>query len=278
MPKVLAMIVTFALVVLIFSLVVFLIINSLGQFFEGADLYKAKVISFIGQAKSLAWSYGINVNDSMITNELKELPVAKMLRQLSGGVFSYIGNAFLVLIFTLFMILSTSKTDEKSKLIAELEKKISRYALTKTITSVTTAVIIWIIFRSFKVELAFMFAVLTLLLNFIPSIGSIIATVIPLPLIFLKFEFGFEFITILILTALTQLIIGNIIEPKFMGDAMDLHPITILLFLMFWGLIWGVPGMFMAVPITAILKIVLSRIDSTKPVSELLAGRLSNVF
>ena len=59
-----------------------------------------------------------------------------------------------------------------------------------------------------------------------------------------------------------------------LGEHLDLHPVTILLFLMFWGLVWGIAGMFLAVPITAILKIILSRIEQTKPVAELLAGRL----
>ena len=59
-----------------------------------------------------------------------------------------------------------------------------------------------------------------------------------------------------------------------MGDTMDLHPVTILIFLMFWGLIWGPAGMFLAVPITAILKIILQKFNSTQPLSELLAGRV----
>ena len=59
-----------------------------------------------------------------------------------------------------------------------------------------------------------------------------------------------------------------------MGETMDLHPVTLLLFLMFWGLVWGVPGMFLAVPITAILKISLARFKSTQPIAELMAGRL----
>ncbi len=68
--------------------------------------------------------------------------------------------------------------------------------------------------------------------------------------------------------------IGNVIEPKVMGEGLDLHPITVLLGLIFWGLVWGIVGMLLATPITAVLRIVLARIDATRPVAELLAGRL----
>ena len=67
--------------------------------------------------------------------------------------------------------------------------------------------------------------------------------------------------------------IKNILEPKLLGKGLDLHPITILISLMFWGLIWGVAGMFLAVPITAVLKIVLEKMPLTYHLSEVLAGR-----
>ncbi|TWU32213.1 AI-2E family transporter [Novipirellula artificiosorum] len=70
-----------------------------------------------------------------------------------------------------------------------------------------------------------------------------------------------------------QAISGNIIEPQIMGDSSDLHPVTILVALMFWGMMWGIIGMFLATPVTAALKILLQRIESTKPIADLMAGR-----
>jgi AI-2 transport protein TqsA len=124
------------------------------------------------------------------------------------------------------------------------------------------------------VELAVMFAMLTFLLNFIPSIGSIVAVIIPLPVILLQYGFGWQFWFVLAFAGMVQFVIGNVLEPKMMGESLGLHPVTVLLFLMFWGLVWGIPGMFLAVPITAILKIVLCRIPTTVPVANLLAGKL----
>jgi AI-2 transport protein TqsA len=68
--------------------------------------------------------------------------------------------------------------------------------------------------------------------------------------------------------------IGNVLEPRMMGRSLDLHPVTILLTLMFWGALWGIVGMLLAVPITAIAKLLCEKGELTRPVAELMAGRL----
>ena len=70
------------------------------------------------------------------------------------------------------------------------------------------------------------------------------------------------------------MVVGNVIEPKLLGDSLELHPITVLAQLNFWGIIWGIPGMLLAAPITAVLKILLENIEITKPVATLLEGKL----
>ena len=72
-----------------------------------------------------------------------------------------------------------------------------------------------------------------------------------------------------------QMFIGNVIEPKMLGDSLDLHPITVLLSLIFWGMLWGIPGMLLAAPITAVLKILSENLEVTAPVARLLSGKLS---
>ncbi len=79
--------------------------------------------------------------------------------------------------------------------------------------------------------------------------------------------------TVILLTSGIQVVSGNVIEPKLMGQSFDLHPVVVLLALMFWGMVWGVVGMFLATPITAGLKIVLERIEATRPLALLMAGR-----
>ena len=76
------------------------------------------------------------------------------------------------------------------------------------------------------------------------------------------------------LPGVVQFAIGNVLEPKLMGKSFGLHPVTILLTLIFWGVLWSVPGMFLATPLTAIAKVLLSRSEFTAPVARLLEGRL----
>lgn len=77
---------------------------------------------------------------------------------------------------------------------------------------------------------------------------------------------------VIVLPGLVQFGIGNVLEPKIMGDSLDLHPVTVLLTLIFWGLLWGPVGMLLATPITAVLRLVLARFETTRPIGDLLAG------
>lgn len=119
-----------------------------------------------------------------------------------------------------------------------------------------------------------MFGLLTFLLNFIPTIGSIIATLLPLPIVLLQFDSPVKWLAVLLIPAAIQGVVGNFIEPKLFSDSLDLHPASILLALTFWGIIWGPVGMFLAVPILVVMKIAMARIPATRPFAELLAGRL----
>ncbi|MGW8257186.1 MAG: AI-2E family transporter, partial [Thermoguttaceae bacterium] len=78
--------------------------------------------------------------------------------------------------------------------------------------------------------------------------------------------------TVVAIPGALQMLIGNVIEPKLLGRGLELHPVTVLLVLAFWGLLWGYMGMVLAVPITAILRIVLMRFETTKTMGDLLGG------
>jgi AI-2 transport protein TqsA len=127
----------------------------------------------------------------------------------------------------------------------------------------------------FGVPMAFTFGVMAFLLNFVPNVGPLVASLLPIPLIVLDPDGSILWMisTICVISGI-QLISGNLVEPKIMGNSSDLHPVTILLALMFWGMMWGIIGMFLATPITAAVKIVLERIEQTRPLANLMAGRM----
>ena len=121
--------------------------------------------------------------------------------------------------------------------------------------------------------MAFMFGLLTIVFNFIPTIGSIVATLLPVPIVFLQSDSFALSAAAIGIPALIQFYIGNILEPKMMGQNLDLHPVTILLSLLLWGSIWKIPGMFLATPLTVIIKIIFEENSNTKFISEIMAGR-----
>ncbi len=262
------------LFVICITLISIFIVNSLNGFFRDAAQYKDRIVEFVAWLRTTAEGFGFRIQDISIETYIKKLPFFSMAGNITLAAGAFLGNLLLVIVFVVFLLIGeTASISDDNNLISQTKSNISRYVATKFLTSLVTGILVFILLLSFRVEMAFLFGVLTILFNFIPNIGSIIATVLPLPVILLQFGFGWQLWVVLAVSSTFQFVIGNVIEPKLMGERMDLHPITVLLFLMFWGLVWGLPGMFLAVPITAVIKIILSRIETTEAIAELMAGR-----
>jgi AI-2 transport protein TqsA len=180
----------------------------------------------------------------------------------------------LVSIFSVFLLSGRTPGDTHEGIYREIDVKIRRYIVTKVATSATTGLLVGLLLWILGIDLALVFGVLAFFLNFIPNVGSIIATLLPLPLAFVQFDGSVRILLVLLLPGAVQMTVGNFLEPKLMGEGLDLHPVAILVSLVFWGLIWGVVGMLLAAPITAVLQIVLGRFETTRPVAKLLAGQL----
>jgi AI-2 transport protein TqsA len=122
--------------------------------------------------------------------------------------------------------------------------------------------------------MAWLFAFLVFLFTFIPNVGPIVATLLPLPVAVTQFHDPWMILATLAIPGAIHMTIGNLVTPRMLGRGMELHPVTVLLALAFWGLIWGIVGMVLAMPIMATLRIVLSRFNTTRPLAGLLAGHL----
>lgn len=155
---------------------------------------------------------------------------------------------------------------EKGEVIESTFKNITdrvqNYIFTKFLISVVTGILVGIVLALFGVDFVLVWVVLTILLNFIPTIGSIIAVILPMLMTIVQFE---SFTTTILVTGIIgtiQNLVGNILEPKIMGNKLGLNPLVILISLLLWGFIWGIPGMFISVPLTAIIKIIISNSES----------------
>lgn len=274
LPTQVALSISFVAFIGLCSLIVLLISSSVDNFLQDADQYSTQLEKIYRQSANLGQSVGLDLSNFNIQQQVKKLASAGFIKKIMQGTAELFSNLFLIIVFALFFMAGESVSKRDIPIIEEVKKNVAAYVGTKLITSFLTGFLTYIILKVFSIEMALMFATLTFFFNFIPNIGSLIAILIPIPIIFLQYSLSFQLFFCVGLMLVVQTIIGNILEPKIQGDSMGLHPITVLFCLTFWGFIWGVPGMFLSVPITASLKIIFTKFNTTKPFAELLAGNL----
>lgn len=199
-------------------------------------------------------------------NQLMINLVSSMSNLLSYGV--------MIILFIFFLLSGDRVTQLRPKIIDQIEEQVRKFLVMKTVISVLTGLAFGGVLWVFGVPLAVLFGVLAFLLNFIPNIGPLVANVLPIPFLILNSEIAtpYAVLCIVLITAV-QFISGNIIETRIMGKSFDVSPIVLLLGLMFFGLVWGIVGMFLATPLVSIIKIALENTKSGKPIAELIAGR-----
>ena len=274
-PSWLALTVSIALGVTFFTAVILFTTSSVGDFLKGAEVYRQNLITTITDLSTRLEPYGIKLDQTFLESYLRDLPVFDWLKNMGGKLFSVISNITLIILFMVFFLFGSKRARPiTNPAIKEMLANISIYLSVKLVASLITVVVAAAILLGFQVKLAVLFALFVFLLNFIPSVGSMIAVLLPIPVLFLQYGFSTPFFVILGLLAAAEFIIGNLVEPRFLGEGMDLHPVTVVASLIFWTLVWGVPGAFLSVPITASVKIILSKIKHTRIAAEILAGRL----
>ena len=161
-------------------------------------------------------------------------------------------------------------------IIAEIELRVQRYISLTVFISTLTGVLVGASLSILGVKFAAVFGLLAFLLNFIPNVGAVIATLLPIPIVLLDPNLAIVVKLLAIaIPGAVQVVIGSLVQPRMMGQSLDLHPVMILMSLLFFTMIWGVGGAFLATPLTAVIKIVFERIPYTRPLAALLAGDLN---
>ncbi|MGE5294889.1 MAG: AI-2E family transporter [Solirubrobacterales bacterium] len=212
------------------------------------------------------------VDTQQIVKDLKN-HIFNMVTNAFGTILGLISSMVFVIIFVLFLLLGRDPYSTHSQVYSDVVGKIRKYVGIKIIVSAATGVLVWMTLAIIGLKLAGVFGILAFLLNFIPSIGSIVVTFLPVPIAVVQFQSSPWLIVLVVaIPGAIQNLLGNLIEPKLQGEGLNLHPVTILLALSFWGLLWGIVGMFLAAPITAAIRIVLMQFDMLKPVARLMAG------
>ena len=271
--RLVAVFVSLCLIIFLFIIIVPFIGSSVITFLESADDYNNKVLILIDIGISKLKEFNVEIDRDTIRTSLNDLPLLDWASKILSNSANFISKFILVIIMTLFLLLG-KKSENTSPVWNDIIGHIKKYIFTKFITSSITGMAAGLIYWFLGLELAFIFGSLTFILNFIPVVGSIIAVLLPIPIAILQYTDLSTVLLIIFLPAIIHQIIGNVVEPKIFGDAFGLHPITIILSLIFWGMIWGIIGVLLAAPLTAIIRVTFERFDSTKQIARLLEGKI----
>ncbi len=230
--------------------------------------------------------FGIELEDLPIVTRLTtELDIGTFMQRVASEFAGIMGNVGLIIIYMIFLFLeqkyfgnkinmAAGHSDRKEwfeNLILQIDRDIKRYVGVKTLVSCVTALGSWIVMKAVGLELAEFWAFLIFVFNYIPNVGSIAATTLPALLALLQFDVYGPFFIILFGIGAMQFTIGNLIEPALMGKSLNVSPLVIIFSLVFWGAIWGLVGMFLSVPITVIIMIILYNFEQTRWIARLLS-------
>ncbi len=286
-PRLISMIIVMLLVLVVFLVFVyifFLMVNMLIQA-DGIPAYAPRVQSFDRYISAMIAPY-LDENPATFSI-LRFLNIdwygilMASLTSISGKFISILSDALLVYVYLLFIIMERKtifpklleafprgKAQRAGQMVARMNRQVSKYLLIKVVISIATGVMFYFASLISGLDFALVWGVLAVILNFIPTIGSIVCTAGTIIMAIIQFspDWGYV-IYISVLMISIEMVLGNIIDPRLQGVQLNISPFVILVSLAIWGYIWGIAGMFLSVPLTSILQIICANIPSLKPVA-----------
>ncbi len=263
------------------------------DFIANLPSYETKFRALVTQAVELVSRHGILERFGVDLNtDLSEIPLTdyisiqnltKAAGQSLGSFVGIVADTLVVIFFMIFILLEVDKLPERirwaygpeqSVEIMEVGETINlsviKYLGVVTLINFTIAVSYVVILLIMGEEFAILWGVLAFLLNFIPYLGSYVAVFLPVLTALVQFSPATALVLLVVLISI-QVFLGNFVQPRIMGRNLNLSPLVVLISLAFWGWLWGITGMFLAVPITATIKIVLEHLPSTQNIARLMS-------
>lgn len=284
-PEAVRYIVSIIVIGAILSYGISALINNINQVIAVAPAY---VQSLVGLVQRGAEFIGIEQEPTWETiraEVLGRINVEALIGSTVSSISSIVWVFTLILIYAAFLLAERAsfagkigflsgdpaKVARIHTVIGDINDRIGTYLALKTLINIILGVISYAIMTVLGIEFAGFWAVLIALLNYIPYLGSFLGVAFPVALSFL--QFGDLYTALIVLAALSaaQFFVGYFLEPWMMGSSLNLSPFVILVSLAVWSALWGIAGALLAVPITAIIVIVLSEFDGTRPIAVLLS-------
>lgn len=280
---------SFLLIVLIVGIVADMLGDSARKFSNVWPSYEANLQQLNNSAREML---GIDLMETLSTRA-GDLELEQFISPVINSLSSVLGDFFLVIIYCVFLLLEESvfrkkfhlvfKSEDRYEKVAEILRQIDysfgKYISLKTLVSVMTGVLSYIVLALVGIDSPVLWSFIIFLLNFIPSIGSLIGTLFPTLITLLQFGEVMPAVWILLGVGTIQVIIGNVVEPRIMGNSLNISPLVVIVSLIAWGAIWGVVGMVLSVPIMVMLIIIFAQFPDTYGAAVLLSdsGDLSEM-
>ncbi|GGQ15786.1 AI-2E family transporter [Shewanella litoralis] len=271
-PKWLSIILLMAFIVLMGLWLASLVGSSINEFSKQMPVYRQQLIEQFAWIIEKLQSFNIQISKQKVLDYFDPGMALSMTTNMLSGVGNVMANLFLIILTIVFMLfeaqslpkkfhLALDDPDMRLKQIDKFLHSVNQYMVIKTLVSLATAGVIGIGLSIIGVDYALLWAVIAFLFNYIPNIGSIIAAIPAVLLAFIQMGPGAAGITGLLYVG-TNMVMGNVVEPRFMGRGLGLSTLVVFLSLIFWGWLLGSVGMLLSVPLTMIVKIGLESSQS----------------
>ena len=273
-PKWLALLIVILGMVFLFSGFSILIGETITSFSSNVSKYGSTLTAIFNSFIQFLRENGINIPKDHMSALIQPGKILEFTASALNGLLSMIGTTFLIFLIVLFILMEFGSFPVKAKAIligsgesiayfSTIIQSIRQYLWIKTIVGLVVGILIYLALLIIGVDYPLLWALVAFLMNYIPNIGSIIASIPTVLFALVQLGFGGALWT-LATFMLIHNVIGNFLEPRIMGKGLGLSTLVVFLSLLLWGFLLGTIGMFLSVPITLTIKIILEQNEKTR--------------
>ncbi len=284
-PRAIKTVLASVVILFVIGLISNLIISNVQDLYVEAPKYQENLEKVASQIEG---KFGLNIGENIQTF-IGDIDLTSFGKNLLDSFSELFSSTFMILLYLIFILMEETsflnklkaiyekpnEFDHVNKLLIEIDKSLSKYVSIKTLLSLITALASYVVLKLIGIDFAFFWSACIFILNFIPSIGSLIATLFPAVMALVQYggtDFT-PFVLVIIFVGTIQMLVGNFLEPKMMGNSLNISSLVVILSLSVWGAIWGIIGMILSVPITVMMILIFSKINGTKDVAILLSEK-----
>ncbi|MCB1101439.1 MAG: AI-2E family transporter [Kiritimatiellae bacterium] len=281
-PPAIALLILVAFLAVVGGVMAHVLRLSMEDIYRKLPSYQVSLQEQVSVVTSWLTAHGVEVPNEIIRRTLSEKAPFQMVGNAITTFSKFLGRGFIVILIAAFMLMEATVLPAKLKSIPGVDDRsldrfkqmldnIRVYIGMKTVMSLLTGVLVGSGLFLLDVDNAVMLGILAFLLNYIPNIGSFMAGIPGVLLAFIQFGFGHGAV-VLVMYVVVNVLVSNVIEPRYMGRGLGLSPMIIVMSLMFWAWVLGPVGMLLSIPLTMVLKIAMESMPETRGYALLLGG------